>query len=134
MKSILFVEDDPFIYEVYSTRFREDGYVVDIANNCEMAFEKIFQKYPDVVVLDVNFGDGQMSGIDLLKKVKSDPRAKNIRILILSNYDRQYIDEHYDIVMANFGDVHFFVKAETSVDDIVKAVDELLKHSAKKPS
>jgi two-component system, OmpR family, alkaline phosphatase synthesis response regulator PhoP len=53
MKSILLVEDDPFIVDIYTTKLKQAGFNVDTAQDGKTAIEKLEEKKPDLVVLDI---------------------------------------------------------------------------------
>ena len=63
---ILVVDDDPNIREVLTVLLGSEGYVVDQAENGEIALEKIKEhKQVDLVILDIGAGsilDGKVSG------------------------------------------------------------------------
>src|SRR3989344_4901690 len=94
MKTILLAEDDPFIMDIYSSQLRREGFKVDIAKDGESALEKIKNSYPDLLVLDINLP--KMNGCEILKILKNDPKTKNLKIIVLSNYDKSFINEKYD--------------------------------------
>ncbi|MDO8530205.1 MAG: response regulator [bacterium] len=123
MKKILLVEDDPFIMDIYSIQFKKEGYQLDVANDCQMALEKMKTSYPDLAILDIDFGPGKMSGWDLLKIIRDDPQLKNLSVVILSNQNKELSRDK----IAEFGVRKFFLKVETSIDDITDYVKKILK-------
>lgn len=123
MKRILLVEDDPFILDIYSLQFKKEGYKVDIANNCEMAYEKIKVNYPDLVILDIDFGPGRMNGWELLKILRNDEKTKNVKVILLSNHN----EGDYPGKIAQLEVKKFFLKVQTSVEEITSYVRDILK-------
>lgn len=64
-KTILIVEDEPFIARDISDFLTEQGYnILDICYNAEIAQEILTQKKPDLCILDINLGKGA-DGIEL---------------------------------------------------------------------
>lgn len=128
MRTILLVEDDPNTSEIYATQFRQEGYKVIVANKVEMALEKIKNNHPDVLVLDLNLNKdlpGPKDGLDILKSVKQDPKTKNLKIIITSNYNEGQYPELSDL--SQLGVSKFFVKVETLPEEITKYINEILK-------
>ena len=67
---IMVVDDDRFIRESLLNIFDEKKYELVLCENGKTALEKIEEETPDAVLLDIMLGD--MSGIDVLKKIKSN--------------------------------------------------------------
>ncbi|OGZ63773.1 MAG: hypothetical protein A3A98_00580 [Candidatus Staskawiczbacteria bacterium RIFCSPLOWO2_01_FULL_40_39] len=121
MKTILLVENDPFIAGVYGKKFRKEGYQVDIANNGQMALEKIKHHYPDVLVLDTVLP--KMDGWNLLKRIRNDLGLKNLKVIILSN--AAYKDCAKDV--SSLGVEKYFLKAEKTSQELALSIAEVLK-------
>jgi twitching motility two-component system response regulator PilH len=121
MKTILLAEDDPFIIDIYATQFKKEGFKVDVAKDGDMALEKVEENYPDLLVLDITLP--KMNGWEILKKLRSEAKTKNIKVIVISNLNQQdYADN-----IANLGVIKYFLKIESTPDEIVKAVKEILK-------
>lgn len=120
MKKILLVEDDPFIVDIYASQLRGQGYVVDTACDGEMALEKIKNNYPDLLVLDLLLP--KMDGWEVLKNVRQDPRAKTLKVMVISNLNQKDNAEN----ISHFGVLKYFLKIQTSPEDISNAVKELI--------
>jgi len=58
------------------------GYTVDAAHRGDVALQKIEQEIPDLIVLDPALPDGD--GLDIIRRVRSDPRLADLGIIILS--------------------------------------------------
>lgn len=121
MKKILLVEDDAFIIDIYSNQFKKAGYLVDIARDGEMAYEKIKNNYPDLVLLDINLP--KINGIEMLKAIRKDPTIKNLNVIVISNLTKKDYSED----ISSLGIIKYFLKVETSPEEIIKTVDEILK-------
>lgn len=66
--SILVVEDEEIIREIFSETFRSWGYKTDVAENGKEALEKVRDKEYDIIVTDLNMPF--VNGIELIKKLK----------------------------------------------------------------
>jgi CheY-like chemotaxis protein len=66
-----------------------EGYDLDIAVDGEDALAKIQIKQPDLVLMDIMMP--RMNGIECCERIKSDPRLKHIKIIMVttkSEYER----------------------------------------------
>src|SRR3989344_60230 len=120
MKKILIVEDDPFIVDIYASQLKGQGYAVDIANNGEMALEKIKNNYPDVLLLDLILP--KMDGWEVLKNLRHDPRTKELKGIVISHLNQK---ENADNI-SSFNVSKYLLKIQTTPEEISKAVKELI--------
>lgn len=124
MKTILLVEDDPFISDVYVTRFKNENFMVDVAGDGQVALDKIHHSIPDLLTLDIDLP--KVNGCDVLKMLRNDPKTRNLKIIVLSNYTDADIKEKYDVDLNDFNIIKHFLKIETPVEEIVEAVKNAL--------
>ena len=68
-KKILIVEDDQFLREFYQELLQEEGYIVDVAADGEIALKKITEGGFSLVLLDIMLP--KMDGINILKTLRS---------------------------------------------------------------
>jgi len=118
---ILIIDDDDFLLDMYSIKFRETGFDVEIALNSSEALEKINKGFqPDIVLLDIIMP--QMDGFDFLKKIKEENLLKNSKIIVLTN-----INQKEDVAQAMaLGASDYIVKAYFTPSEIVKKIEKLL--------
>lgn len=81
-KSVLVVDDDPYIRSVLQQEFTEAGYAVRLAEDGPKALAQIREEIPGIVILDVMMPE--MNGFDVAAVLKSDPATMDIPIIILS--------------------------------------------------
>ncbi len=123
MKTILLVEDNPFILDIYAIQFRKEGYRVDLAKDCEMASEKLKDNYPDLIILDIDFGKEKINGFEFLRIMRQDTKTKNLKVIVASNINK----ENYPEDAYNLGVINFFLKVENTSEEIIGAIKEILK-------
>ncbi len=91
MKRVFVVDDDPFNLEV-AEAYLKKHYQVSGFVNAESCFHRLSSELPDLLLLD-NLMPG-MNGVDLCKKLKSEPDYCSLPIIIVSAYaDDQHIIE-----------------------------------------
>lgn len=79
---ILVVEDEDGLREVLAEHLADLGYRVTAAASAEAALRAAESEPPDLVLTDVHMG--AMSGIELCKRLKSDPRFQLTPVIILT--------------------------------------------------
>jgi DNA-binding response OmpR family regulator len=84
-KSILFVEDDRPISEMYSRVLARDGYKVDYAYNGAEALQKAHAKHYDLILLDIMMPE--KTGIEVLQELRGEDGkgTPDTKIVILTN-------------------------------------------------
>lgn len=118
-KKILIIEDDTFLFQVYKEMFKSDTYSVVNATTAQQGLSLIQSDKPDIILLDIMLPGG-MNGFDLLEKIEANPETKDIPVIILTNLDSE------EKVAKLIGAKKYLIKANTTKDQIVKAVEECL--------
>jgi DNA-binding response OmpR family regulator len=118
LRKILIVEDDPMIRDMYRTALVEKQYVVDIAGDSEIAYQKVRSFKPDVVFLDIMLPG--VSGLEILKELRTNPiyNCQNVKIVILTNLAQNSVSEN---AIANGAD-GFIIKADILPKDLPTVV------------
>ena len=80
--TIMVVEDEPAIRQVLADLLSGFGYRVVAAESAEQAVQSLDVIAPDLILTDVHMG--AMSGIELTKRVKSDPRYEFTPVVVLT--------------------------------------------------
>ena len=88
MASILIIDDQPYIQELFSQELMNEGYGVVSAGDAESAKVYVENSKPDLVLLDLYLNG--LEGWDVLHDIKSkDP---HLPVLIVTAYDT-YADD-----------------------------------------
>ena len=84
-KTILFVEDDQPISDMYSRLLTKEGYQVDFAYNGAEGLQKAKQKHYDLILLDIMMPE--KTGIEVLHELRGADGmgAAGTKIVILTN-------------------------------------------------
>ena len=81
-EKILIVEDEVDVADLVAHHLRGAGFSVETVNNGRAALNLIKSQPPTLVVLDLMLPE--VSGLDLCRMIKSDPRTNKIPIIMLS--------------------------------------------------
>lgn len=82
-KTILLVEDDKALVEMYCAKFREEGLTYLTAENGEDGLAIARKESPQVVLLDIMMP--KMDGFMVLEELRKDSKTKDLPIIMLSN-------------------------------------------------
>ena len=78
--TILFVDDDRDLREIVTEQLSASGYAVDVADDGEMAIDKLRQQEYAVVLLDITLP--QKTGFDVLRFTKD--QSLNCKVIMLT--------------------------------------------------
>ena len=118
---VLIVEDDQFLQRAYMAAFTKEGFNVAVAGDGEEGLKKVKEQKPDCVILDLMLP--KIAGFDVLKSLKADPETSGIPVIIMSNLGQ----EHDRKKAEEMGVANYLVKANTDLEDAVKAVRESIR-------
>jgi CheY-like chemotaxis protein len=79
---VLVVDDEPDFLILMDSFLKKKGYTVITASSGREALTKVEEYTPEIIVLDIIMPD--MTGWEVAKKIKGNPRTKDISIIMLS--------------------------------------------------
>lgn len=81
--TVLIIEDDELLREVYATKFQMEGFVVDTASDGAEGLHKATTKEPDIILLDMLMP--RMNGLEFLRAYRIPSLHPNVKALVISN-------------------------------------------------
>ena len=124
VRRVLLAEDDRFLRKAAETALKRHGFTDVAAVDGEEALRLARAAPPDLVLLDLIMP--RMQGFEVLRALKADPATAPIPVVILSN-----LGQDGDMKQAmDAGAAGYFVKANLSLQDLVKRVGELVAERA----
>lgn len=119
--SVLIVEDEKMLADMYSTKFKMEGFDASTANDGVAGLEAIKEVKPDIILLDVIMP--KLDGFAVLKELRSTGLADHTPVLLLTN-----LGQDEDVKRGKeLGATDYFVKANHTPAEVVMKVKEILK-------
>lgn len=120
MAKILLVEDDNNLREIYEARLQAEGYTIVSAMDGEEALVIAKKEKPDLIISDVMMP--RVSGFEMLDILRNTDGLKEVKVIMLTA-----LGQAEDKVRADsLGADRYLVKSQVTLEDIVKAAQELL--------
>lgn len=125
--SILIVDDDSFLLDMYALKFSQKGFHVTTASGTLEALEKLRGGFtPDILVVDLVMP--AMDGFEFLEVARSEKLVPDALVIILSN-----LGEQDDIDRGlKLGASGYIIKASATPSEVVQKVSEALEKRNKK--
>ncbi|MBC7546722.1 response regulator [Candidatus Saccharibacteria bacterium] len=120
MAKVLLVEDDNNLREIYEARLQAEGYDIVAASDGEEALAVAKNENPDLIISDVMMP--KISGFEMLDILRNTTGLQNVKVIMLTA-----LGQADDQQRANkLGADRYLVKSQVTLEDIVKAAQELL--------
>lgn len=117
---VLLVDDARFFRELISDILRERELDLDTADNGNEAWRKLNRDSYDLLMIDINLPD--ISGLDLIAKLRQNEKTKDLRILCISGVYRKDADAIHAI-RAGADD---FISKSFQPHELKERIDKLL--------
>ena len=121
IKTILVIEDDRFIGEMYVRSLRHEGYDVDWVVDGNDGIVTALNKHYDVMLLDIMLPEKR--GTEILKELRGNGQDKipGTRIIVMTNFDQ---DTESRIAMQHDVDA-YLIKAEITPRKLLETIQQL---------
>ena len=119
MSSVLIIDDDPLMYELYQLIFENAGFEVAVAPNGPAGISLLAKgAKPDVILLDIMMP--KMSGLEVLAKLAELPARPPV--IALSNL----LDESTERQAKEAGAIRYVVKSQIAGKELVTIAKECI--------
>ena len=119
-KTILLVEDDPFLADIYKTKLEKSDFQVILVTDGEKALMTMEESKPNLLLLDIVLPT--IDGWEILRKIKKNNSLKDIPVIIISNLGQK--GEVEKGLAA--GATKYLIKAHYTPSEVVKEIKEVL--------
>ncbi len=118
---VLIAEDDHFLSSLLKARLEKENFSVKQTFDGEETLSVLKEFEPDLIVLDLIMP--RLSGFEFLEKISIDPQYNQIPVIVVTN-----LGQDNDVQKAKqLGVEEYFVKAKTSIDDLVTTIKGYVK-------
>jgi len=119
--SVLIVDDDKFLVDMYALKFTERGFTAESAGSGPVALAKLDAGLsPDIFLVDIVMPE--MDGFELVQLLKQRQQDKKSAIIILSNLGQKE-DVEKGIALGADG---YIIKASATPSEVVDKVLEII--------
>ena len=123
-RRILLVEDDRFLRRAAEASLKRRGFIVLTAADGEEALRIAAAEPLDLILLDLILP--RLPGFEVLRNLKGQVQTASIPVIVLSN-----LGQDSDVQQATaLGAQSYFVKANLSLDELARCVDEALQRTS----
>lgn len=122
---ILLVEDSKVVQQMYRNKLTLEQFYVTTADNGMDAIKILSQDKPDIILLDLMMPI--MDGFKVLQIIKSDPKLKNIPVLVFSAKGQP---EEVEKAL-NLGAEGYIIKATTKPNEVIEKIRSILSQKPK---
>jgi two-component system KDP operon response regulator KdpE len=121
---ILVVDDEPKVVNSLAQVLEKEGYEVITAGDDAEALYYYDEFQPDLIILDIGFGDNERKGLDILEEIRVLKNDRTVPIIMLTGLaDVRLPPDSYD------KDADHFVRKSESTDYLLALVKRCLRRS-----
>lgn len=125
MPKILIFESEPYVANLYRTKFEMAGFEAKVIPTIDQdTVTIVVNEHPDIVSLSAL--GGKVSGFDIATQLKKDPRTTHIPYFFLTNLSEKKDRERGMAV----GAADYIIMADTRPDDVVTRAKQILELTA----
>jgi CheY-like chemotaxis protein len=131
---ILIIDDDRDLVNSIEVILRSKKYQVRSAFNGKEGYQKIEEKIPDLILLDVMMAT-ETEGFDLAFKLKNKPAYQNIPIVMITSFPQKMAEEgpeRFQHILGEHWPVSQFLEKPIDPDALLVTVEEVLAVADKK--
>lgn len=122
-KTILLVEDDKILNDMYALKFKNTGFDVVSFDNGKDVLNWLKIHTADIAVIDILLP--QMNGLQLIKTIRKEPKYNTLKIVILTNLTDSDVSLHSTIRDSLKVDA-YYVKSQISPSELVNNITALV--------
>ena len=121
---ILLLDDDPVIRSALERILAAAGHEVLEAATASYAVRLLTSCRPDVVLLDVMLGEGELDGLDVARFMRDDPQSQKIPVIITSGLPPEEIRQRAR-TNALDGLRSLMMPKPIDADELLKTIEEM---------
>jgi DNA-binding response OmpR family regulator len=120
-KKILFIEDESALQKTFGDFLEKEGFELISALDGETGLKLAEKETPDLILLDLILP--KMEGTEVLKKLRENPKTKDIPVIILTNVDDfEKLEKTLEL-----GVKAYLIKTDFTLEEVLQKIKEELK-------
>jgi CheY-like chemotaxis protein len=122
INSVLVIEDDRFIGEMYVRSLKNAGYFVDWVTTGREGYAAASIRVYDLILLDIMLPE--QTGIEVLNNLRNSPNGDLItksRVIVLTNYDQD--DESRESMQSQADG--YLIKADITPRNLLEIIEQM---------
>lgn len=122
--TVLIADDDPLVSDLYKKAVKRAGGNAVAAVDGEDTLRKLDEGPVDIILLDIKMP--KMNGYEVFRKLKSNPKTKDIPIIVLTSLDShpEYLEEAGGAKVDEY-----LTKADVLPDEVIRKIAAHLRKS-----
>ncbi|MBU0706836.1 response regulator [Patescibacteria group bacterium] len=117
-KKIFIIEDEQTLSRSLSDKLKREGFQVDTEIDGVRGLKRVGEVIPDLLILDIILPG--LSGLEILERLKAEPKTKKIPVLLVSNVD----DEKSTKEGKALGAVNYLIKTNVTPSRILEEINK----------
>ncbi|HSX09326.1 MAG TPA: response regulator [Candidatus Saccharimonadales bacterium] len=122
MNTVLIIEDDQILSDMYHDKFRLNAFKVLIAKDGERGLEIAIVDKPDIIILDLALP--KMKGVQIMESLRKNSWGKTVPIIVLTNLN---VDGKILEAITKFTPVYCLLKSNITPEEVINKAKEVLK-------
>ncbi len=118
-QTVLIVEDDTLLAEVYQKSLKAEGISAVVAKDFFDALAKFRPRQHALIVLDIMLG--QKNGFELLKTLRRQPGGDRFSVMIVTGLNTDELNTNKEL-MVGLNIIGIYTKSQFSIDQFVGLV------------
>jgi DNA-binding response OmpR family regulator len=123
VKTVLIIEDDAVLAEMYNDKFKLSDFSVMTADNGQKGLDLAMSSQPDLILLDLALP--KIKGTEILGTLRATNWGKTVPIIVLTNLN---VDGKILEAITKYGPVYCLLKANTTPEEVIDKAKGIFKH------
>lgn len=126
---ILVIDDDRDLVNTMRIILESENYQVRTAYNGREGYERIEDKVPDLIILDVMMAT-VTEGFDFAYKLKNNPDYRDIPILMVTAFPQKMAEEgpdRFQYILGESWPASLFIEKPVDPEELLSSIEDLLR-------
>ena len=123
MKTVLLLEPDKVLQNLYVSTLESTGYTVVSASTAQEAISLADSAKPDAIVLELQLVEH--SGIEFLYELRSYADWQKLPVVINTIVPPSEFKDNYELLMGELGAKSYLYKPDSSLKELTSSINEL---------